>query len=217
MLIFSLGCHAQTGDEKAGRMKEVIRKLSANTPVSDILTDPAYLVLHPETEFRNLVQANCDTRPIRITTPNEPGKKIKVVCTVTNAEAVPLKNVLVYLYQTDAKGWYAADALHVGGSEGDMRHARLFGYVKTDELGKFELHTIKPSGYPRSDLPAHIHVHFEREGYRDHVTEFLFDDDPRLVGSIRDQAIRSRFPIALPEKTTSPFEQQFQYTIKLIK
>jgi len=33
-----------------------------------------------------------------------------------------------------------------------------FGYAKTDTSGKFEIHTVKPSGYPQSELPAHIHV-----------------------------------------------------------
>ena len=106
---------------------------------------------------------------------------------------------------------------HVGGNEGDMRHARLFGYVKTDINGKFELHTIKPSGYPGSDLPAQIHVHVWAKGYRNFVNEFLFDDDERLVGEIREQSIQNRFLVQKPEKAAAPFEQQFSYSIKLDK
>jgi protocatechuate 3,4-dioxygenase beta subunit len=43
-------------------------------------------------------------------------------------------------------------------NEGDRRHARLFGYLRTDENGKFEFSTVKPKGYPNSTLPAHIHI-----------------------------------------------------------
>jgi protocatechuate 3,4-dioxygenase beta subunit len=102
-------------------------------------------------------------------------------------------------------------------NEGDMRHARLFGYVRTDKDGKFELHTIKPSGYPQSDLPAHIHIHVSADGYQSFVNEFLFDDDERLVGNIRENSIRNDFIIAKPEKGSTPFAQQFSYSITLRK
>lgn len=153
---------------------------------------------------------------ISIATDTIPGKKIKLVGTVKNVEGKPVADALVYLY-TDSRGWYAVDASHVGMNEGDMRHARLFGYVKTDKNGMFELHTIKPSGYPKSDLPAHIHVHVEASGYQSIVTEFLFDDDERLVGKIRENAMRDKFPISKPEKSSAPFVQQFSYTIQLQK
>ena len=115
------------------------------------------------------------------------------------------------------RGWYAADVPHVLMNEGDMRHARLFGYIKTDKDGKFELHTIKPSGYPQSDLPAHIHVHVDTDGYQSFITEFLFDDDERLVGKIRENSIRNNFMISKPEKTESPYAQKFSYSITLQK
>jgi protocatechuate 3,4-dioxygenase beta subunit len=140
-----------------------------------------------------------------------------VIGIVKDKDGKPVADALVYLYHTDSRGWYAADAPHVSMNEGDMRHARLFGYVKTDKDGKFELHTIKPSGYPQSDLPAHIHVHVTAKGYRNFVNEFLFDDDERLVGKIRENSIRNDFMISKPEKGESPFAQKFSYTITLQK
>jgi len=138
-----------------------------------------------------------------------------VIGTVKDTDSKPVAGALVYLYHTDSRGWYAADAPHVLLNEGDIRHARLFGYVKTDKNGMFELHTIKPSGYPQSDLPAHIHVHVSANGYRSFGTEFLFDDDERLVGKIRENSIRNDFMISKPEKTTAPFVRQFSYTMQL--
>ena len=199
-------------------IKEAGEKLKkSKADISQILTDKKYDAIHPETEFRELIKKYCKVETISIATDTIPGKKIKVIGWVKNAEGRPVNDALVYLYHTDSRGWYAADAPHVLMNEGDMRHARLFGYVKTDKDGKFELHTIKPSGYPRSDLPAHIHVHVNADGYRPYGTEFLFDDDERLRGQIRENAIRDRFMIAKPEKASAPFLQQFNYTIQLQK
>lgn len=199
-------------------IKEVEAKLkNGSASVSGILSDKKYLALHPATAFRELIKKYSTDAILVITSADEPGKKIKVLCTVKGEDGLPVSNALVYLYQTDARGWYAADAPHVGGNEGDFRHARLFGYVKTKKNGQFELHTTKPSGYPRSDLPAHIHIHFEAPGFQSYGTEFLFDDDDRLVGTIREQAIQNNFLVAKPEKTAAPFQQQFSYTVIMTK
>jgi protocatechuate 3,4-dioxygenase beta subunit len=138
-----------------------------------------------------------------------------VFVTVKNKEGKPVPDALVYLYQTDSRGWYAADAPHVLVNSGDIRHARIFGYAKTDKNGKFELHTVKPSGYPRSDLPAHIHVHVTAQGFRSYGTEFLFDDDERLVGEIRNRSVGDGFIVSKPEPAQAPFAQKFSYTITL--
>ena len=199
-------------------IKEVEENLKTNkATISQILTDKKYDAVHPETSFRELIKKYCKAEVISIATDTIPGKKIKVIGTIKNTEGKPVASALVYLYHTDARGWYAADAPHVSMNEGDMRHARLFGYVKTDKDGKFELHTIKPSGYPQSDLPAHIHVHIDASGYQSFITEFLFDDDERLVGKIRENWIRNNFMISKPEKTESPFAQKFSYSITLQK
>ena len=199
-------------------IKESEDKLKTNkTTISQILTDKKYDAIHPETSFRELIKKYCKSEVISIATDTIPGRKIKVIGAIKNTEGKPLAGALVYLYHTDARGWYAADAPHVSMNEGDMRHARLFGYIKTDKDGKFELHTIKPSGYPQSDLPAHIHVHVDTDGYQSFITEFLFDDDERLVGKIRENSIRNNFMISKPEKTESPYAQKFSYSITLQK
>ena len=199
-------------------IKEAEEKLKTNkATISQILTDKKYDAVHPETSFRELIKKYCKAEVISITTDTIPGRKIKVIGTIKNAEGKPVAGALVYLYHTDARGWYAADAPHVSMNEVDMRHARLFGYVQTDKDGKFELHTIKPSGYPQSDLPAHIHVHIDASGYQSFITEFLFDDDERLVGKIRENSIHNGFMISKPEKTELPFQQKFSYFITLRK
>jgi len=213
LLTFTLCSCAQTDTILLKRAETLLQNTS--TSVSEILSDKKYLPLHPETSFRELIKKHSTTDILKIVTNDEPGKEIKIIGIIKNKSGQPVEGALTYLYQTDAKGWYAADAPHVQGNEGDHRHARLFGYVKTDKNGKFELHTIKPSGYPKSDLPAHIHVQIVANGYQLYGTEFLFDDDERLVGQIRENSIKNRFLIGKPEKTTSPFDQQFTYNISL--
>ena len=204
--------NAQT--DSSTLLNEARAKLSDHSAtVSSILSDKKYLSIHPSTSFRKLIEANASTAILKIVTTEEPGKKIRVLGTVKDKEGKPVNGATIYLYQTDSKGWYAADAPHVLQNEGDMRHARLFGYVKADAAGKFELHTVKPSGYPRSDLPAHIHIHVRVNDSERYVTELLFDDDDRLVGTIREQSVRNQFLIAKPEKATTGFDQQFSYQL----
>ena len=131
-------------------LREIETKLKNNSAsVFTILTDKNYLPLHPQTSFRELIKKYCAAETLAIVIKDEPGKKIKVMCTVKDEAGQPVPDALIYLYQTDARGWYAADAPHVQMYEGDMRHARLFGYVKTNKQGQFVLHTVKPSGYPQ--------------------------------------------------------------------
>ena len=214
-----LGCarHPKAQTDTAVLLREAEKQLQNGSNVSALLTDDRYGSVRPLASFRKLIETFSSDDILKITTAGEPGKKIRVLGAVTDKNNKPVSGAMVYLYQTDAKGWYAAASPHVGGNEGDMRQARLFGYVKTDAAGKFELHTIKPSGYPRSDLPAHIHVHVWAEGYPPFVNEFLFDDDERLTGEIREQSIRNRFLIQQPEKAPAPFDQQFTYRMILDK
>jgi protocatechuate 3,4-dioxygenase beta subunit len=143
-----------------------------------------------------MIRKHAKAEALTIVTQDEPGKKILVKGTITDPNGNPQKNKLVYFYQTSDKGWYSDTGAHVLIMEGDRRHARLFGYIKTDEKGNFSFRTIQPQGYPRSSLPAHIHLELTIDDDSGLGTELLFDDDPRLVGETRATAIRSRFYIS---------------------
>lgn len=170
---------------KAGRAKP-----------SDILSNPEHMALHPWPRFRQAIRDHAVAGPLTIVTPGEPGTPLTLEATVLDSAGKPVK-AWVYLYQTSAKGWYSDQAAHVSGNSGDQRYARLFGYLLTDEQGRFELKTIRPAGYPGSDLPAHIHVEIESlaEPRRGKVTEVLFVDDPRLTPAARERGLREGFVI----------------------
>jgi protocatechuate 3,4-dioxygenase beta subunit len=95
---------------------------------------------------------------LTIVTPKEPGQALTIRGRVADRDGRAIKGAQVYVYQTSAKGWYSDRAAHVAAKEGDRKHARLFGYLVSDESGRFQVRTIQPGGYPDSGLPAHIHV-----------------------------------------------------------
>ncbi|HTD92321.1 MAG TPA: hypothetical protein VK644_00845 [Chitinophagaceae bacterium] len=214
-LCTSLSAHSQA-DSLALLQRAKAELAKPGAVVSSVLASATYRPLHPLTAFRELISSHSRAEIITMVPDDEPGVKIIVKGTVKSNDGKPVADAEVYVYQTDSRGWYAADRPHVGGNEGDRRHARWFGYVRTDKDGRFELHTIKPSGYPQSDLPAHIHIEIHAPGSTDAmISELLFDDDVRLKGNTRDRAQGEGFIIAKPSAAPAPFGQLFTYEIKM--
>ena len=61
----------------------------------------------------------------------------------------PSSDSSVYAYNTDAQGYY--------GENRKEYPPRIYGWMKTDAAGRFELRTIRPGSYPDMQVPAHIH------------------------------------------------------------
>ncbi|HUR12591.1 MAG TPA: hypothetical protein VM012_14545 [Flavitalea sp.] len=196
-LFFTLLCCPLIIIAQDGNLKKLETSLKEKKiTVESILTNPSYEYLHPDNNFRELIRNFAASGKLEYTTALEAGKKITIEVTVVNKSGHPVPNILVYFYQTDDRGWYAADAPHVTGMEGDRKHARLFGYIKTDKDGRFILNTIQPRGYPQSTLPAHIHIEIVDQHYQPVISEFLFADDPRMTAETKASATRDHFQIA---------------------
>ncbi len=168
---------------------------NGTTTISKVLSDPAYVQLHSLTPFRELIRDHATAETLTMITPNEPGVKATIKGIIKDASGKPLTDKLVYVYHTSTEGWYSDTAPHVAQNQGDRMHARLFAYFKTDAAGAFEFHTIRPNGYPNSDLPAHIHIEITVDDDNSFISELLFDDDPRLVGAIRSRSVNEHFLI----------------------
>jgi protocatechuate 3,4-dioxygenase, beta subunit len=123
------------------------------------------------------------------------------------------KAMFLCMYITSDKGWYSDTAAHIQMNEGDRKHSRLFGYVRTNRDGRFELTTIKPHGYPQSNLPAHIHIEVSTENGKSLVSELLFDDDPRLVGETRSRSVNEGFVIS--KNIGAENHPVYSYTVKI--
>lgn len=212
-LSFMLQC--STNAQKPEKLiKEIDAGLANNkTTISKILADKNYMSLHPLTEFRETIEKHVKAEKITMIADDEPGTRITVKAIVKTKTGEPLKNALVYMYQTCDKGWYAADRPHVGGNEGDYLHARLFTYIKTNDKGEFEMLTIRPKGYPNSDLPAHIHVQMWKDGNNIPGVpgEFLFEEDERLTPERKQQALQEGFLVEKNRGTAA--NPVYQYTI----
>ena len=78
-----------------------------------------------------MIKRNANANEIEITSDVEPGIHILVNGLVVDKNETLVPNVLIYFYQTSDKGWYSDTGVHILKYEGDYRHARLFGYVKT--------------------------------------------------------------------------------------
>ena len=201
-LVFAITAKSQTTNDT---IKDIGNKLSGGeTSVSEILSNKSYMQLHSLTPFRQVIKQNATTRKINLVTDAEPGTRITVSGIVMNVSGKPLTDKLIYLYQTSSEGWYSDTAAHINQNEGDRRHARIFGYLRTDTAGKFSFTTVKPKGYPHSDLPAHIHIEIELNKNKSFISELLFEDDPRLTGEIRTRSIKENFLIAKNSNTKDP-------------
>lgn len=169
--------------------------LGLGRPVSEVLGAESFMPAHAYPRFRALIREKAPTGTVTLVSTTEPGPRLRVRGTVSDTDGRPLPGALLYVYQTSAKGWYSDKAAHISG--GDNRHARLFAYLRTDAAGRYEIQTIRPAGYPESNLPAHIHVRIEAAGEspQTHVTEIRFDDDPRLTPRLRERSRQEGVPV----------------------
>jgi len=132
--------------------------------------------------------------PVRVTLhpSGEPGSALTISGVIYAADGrTPLRRASVYVYQTDAKGYYAPDDARASGNP------RLRGYMRTDSSGRYEFHTIRPGSYPGSRNPGHIHYHVNAPGYEERVFEIVFDDDPLIPEQWRREATRPNSGVAI--------------------
>ena len=97
----------------------------------------------------------------------EPGEPLvvygKIVDMKTNQ---PVKNISIFLYQTDIKGIYS--------SSGRDEDARIKGTVLTNENGCFKIKTILPGDYPGQKNSRHLHYVINEKGYMEKKSLLFF-------------------------------------------
>lgn len=196
--------HSQSTDLK-GKVNMLISKLKA-TPqdesvynsLHDLITiDYTHLTDQQRQEIRATLKKYTTQSHVAIAPKNEPGQKIILKGKVTNVQGKPIPDVLFTIYQTDHQGYYTPyDAANKTMGE---RDARLFGYLRTDAAGNYEINTIRPMNYPTPykgrHVPQHIHIDTDIDGYKNARLQVVFKDDPVMDDYWRDWAQKFHYPI----------------------
>ena len=105
--------------------------------------------------------------------PNEPGERLEVNGVVYAAEGrTPVTSASVYVYHTDARGYYRPDDAM------GNRNPRLMALLRTNGQGRYSYRTIRPGSYPGTRVPKHIHYEVTAEGHGTRIFEIVFEDDP---------------------------------------
>lgn len=120
----------------------------------------------------------------RIAPKDEPGQPLQIDGVVSDRAGKPAAGIIVYAYQTDAKGHYP---------RAETRHGRLRGWARSDTQGRYRFTTIRPASYPETTIPQHVHLHVIEPGRGTYyIDDLVFSDDPLLTEAQRRQMLRGR-------------------------
>jgi protocatechuate 3,4-dioxygenase beta subunit len=109
----------------------------------------------------------------RIAPAEQPGEPLRIEGAVTYPDGSPAPGTIVYAYHTDAGGIYPRAA---------TRHGALRGWARAGSDGRYAFRTIRPGGYPGTDIPQHVHLHVIEPGRCTYwIDDVVFRDDPRLT------------------------------------
>ncbi len=125
----------------------------------------------------------------------EAGERLQMSGTVHKKDGkTPAGNVILYVYHTDARGFYSdanGKAPHVTNQTPcAIRHGHLRGWMKTDSQGRYLFRTIRPAAYPERNEPAHVHAIVKEPHLNEYyVSDYLFSDDPLLTARKKEQTL----------------------------
>lgn len=134
---------------------------------SPSLIPPVYLAP------KYLAAANAPSRAV-LAGPEEPGERLVVTGRVMHG-TTPVAGASVYIFQTDAKGFYAPGR---SGPDAEL-DPRLHVALRSDADGRYEVQTIRPGSY--NNNAAHLHYLVVAQGYKPRIFDLWFQDDPILV------------------------------------
>ena len=114
----------------------------------------------------------------------EPGEPLEMRGVIyRNDGKTPAPDVILYVYHTDAKGYYSP----APGQTQARRHGHLRGWMKTDREGRYQFRTIRPASYPDGRAPAHIHAIVREPQLNEYyIDEYEFADDPLVTRKERE-------------------------------
>lgn len=207
-------------EAEAGKAEEALANLEKalgqgyESP-SDILSRLEFETLLADSKSREriheLLRNHTRESQVTMVRAGEPGDRLRVRGQLVDSKTKkPVRDGILYLYQTDAEGLYRQGQSSGGGSG----NPRLFAFVAPDKNGRFELLTIVPGSYPGQRISKHIHYVAEAPGYSRVVREVIFDEEPRPSSRTKSRAEQSGISIVTRKKAEDGV-QEIQVTFRL--
>jgi protocatechuate 3,4-dioxygenase beta subunit len=133
-------------------------------------------------EYRQLLASYSNWPNVTTYDEKEPGTRIQIKGQLLNEKKEPVPGATLFIFQTDSRGYYAPDdSIRGRMNEPDPR---LFGYLRSDATGHFEINTIRPASYPKPYngrlIPQHMHINITVPGYAQKNVQMVFQDDPAM-------------------------------------
>ena len=155
------------------------------------------LKANERTWIRNFLKTHAHWAYATICSPDEPGTKINIKGKLTDEKGVPIGNADLFVFQTDSHGYYTPeDSITKSMGESDPR---IFGFIRTDNEGAYDLRTIRPASYPikfqGSYVPQHIHFNINAAGFKKRNIQMVFEDDPAMTSKWMEWAKNLNFPV----------------------
>ncbi len=196
---------AVEGGDLTGAIVTLRALFDAGYPTpADVLADPRFAPLREDGDaraaWRGVMKDHAREARITMVTPRESGTPMIIRGRVVRApDGAPIAGALIEMNHTDATGHYEP-----GRTAGGDGRARLFGFIRTGDDGRFEARTIKPAPYPgASEGAAHIHYRASAAGYRSYSHDFRPYDHPRDPAERATALERAqRFTVARTEGDT---------------
>lgn len=132
----------------------------------------------------------------RVTPPGEAGPPLHVTGTVTDPDGTPVAGASLYVYQTDAEGYYGVKPAS------DNRNPRLKLFLRSGSRGEWSFETIRPGQYPSGGIPAHIHFEVSAQGYAPKIFEIVFEGDRFITAEQRKNPAFSVRPVGADGRVT---------------
>ncbi|WP_430467812.1 intradiol ring-cleavage dioxygenase [Winogradskyella ouciana] len=133
-------------------------------------------------EYGDKKLSNIDTLPkFEVSEP-----KLKITGTVYQKDGkTPASNIILYIYHTNENGIYETKGDEKGWAK---RHGYIRGWVKTNSDGSYTFYTFRPSSYPNTSAPQHIHMTVKESNTNAYyVDDIMFEDDKFLTNEFKER------------------------------
>ncbi|MTE27743.1 intradiol ring-cleavage dioxygenase [Winogradskyella ouciana] len=112
--------------------------------------------------------------------------KLKITGTVYQKDGkTPASNIILYIYHTNENGIYETKGDEKGWAK---RHGYIRGWIKTNSDGSYTFYTFRPSSYPNTSAPQHIHMTVKEPNTNAYyVDDIMFEDDKFLTNEFKER------------------------------